>query len=67
MNLDREYAMQERSHTETGVFSKSCTKHHRTKLWTNMIFTTAEKYIVSKQDAQHKHSDRLLVLSYEDK
>jgi hypothetical protein len=32
-----------------------------------MIFTTAEKYIVITHDGQHKHSDRLLVLSYEDK
>jgi hypothetical protein len=27
---------------------ENCTKHHQTKLWTNMIFTTAEKHIVHK-------------------
>jgi hypothetical protein len=54
MNLEREYVMQERSHTETGILLKSCTKHHQTKLWTKMIFTIAEKHVVSTQDDQHK-------------
>jgi hypothetical protein len=56
VNLEREYAVQERLHTETWIFSKSCTKNDQTKLWMYIIFTAAEKYIGSTQDAQNNQN-----------
>jgi hypothetical protein len=56
MNLEREYTVQERLYTETYIFSKSCTKNDRAKLWIHIIFTAAERYIVSTQDAQNNQN-----------